>query len=641
MTDEPYVITVTDNVDKAIKSELNEIGKAAKAAYSELQIMQKAVDGLQATQIKSVNSEMKELRRSVDDLSQGQARLNNTVQNFTPAIEKAEKATRKSKSTIKDTATEVDTLGGSLASLNKIARTAFLGLGTLFIGRSVIQAIQQYDELRGRLSSVITEANGLKEAVAGVGQTASQTGIGIQSLGDFLAQVSTRNKEYGVTAQGAMNATEALALAVSMSGKTIAEQGKGVEAFGKALANGNVKTQEFRNLLIQFPQVLAVLKQAFGQDVFEGLRTGIITAEQVVKTLGGSVERLRKDAANAPVSIGQAWAILKETWNAQVNGMDQATGASRLLASGILLIARNMDTLIPLVAAFGLAWGVVGIGNIVVGIAGLASGLVKLAIPLAALAIANPFTAMLIAITALVLGIAYFTGSLEPAVAKIKEVASGAAKFVSELLGIDPATTSVDQLTSAAGNTDKQFVTAKGSADTMKGAIVSAGTDGSKSVLEIGKAADATTSDLKAATSQANSLADALDAAADAAKRLKAAQGGSSSGAAIAGKQHGGSFMAGRPDIPRYANGASFQVGGKSGIDNNLVSFMASGNEKVTVETPAQQRASEKNSAPASRGDTTINLILPGVTDADSFRRSQGQITSDIAGGILKALSNG
>lgn len=42
----------------------------------------------------------------------------------------------------------------------------------------------------------------------------------------------------------------------------------------------------------------------------------------------------------------------------------------------------------------------------------------------------------------------------------------------------------------------------------------------------------------------------------------------------------------------RYANGGSFMVGGSGGTDSQLVSFKASPDERVTVETPAQQRAS-------------------------------------------------
>lgn len=51
-----------------------------------------------------------------------------------------------------------------------------------------------------------------------------------------------------------------------------------------------------------------------------------------------------------------------------------------------------------------------------------------------------------------------------------------------------------------------------------------------------------------------------------------------------------GAFLGGALGIPGHATGAQFMVGGAGGTDNNLVAFRASNNERVTVETPQQQR---------------------------------------------------
>jgi hypothetical protein len=48
------------------------------------------------------------------------------------------------------------------------------------------------------------------------------------------------------------------------------------------------------------------------------------------------------------------------------------------------------------------------------------------------------------------------------------------------------------------------------------------------------------------------------------------------------------------------AKGARFMVGGSGGTDSQKVNFMASPNERVTVETPAQQMASDRAKDPAS-----------------------------------------
>lgn len=61
--------------------------------------------------------------------------------------------------------------------------------------------------------------------------------------------------------------------------------------------------------------------------------------------------------------------------------------------------------------------------------------------------------------------------------------------------------------------------------------------------------------------------------------------------------------------LPRYAKGGSFMVGGKHGIDQNLIQFMASKGERVIIQTPQQQANNINNT-------TTQNFINYGNTSS-------------------------
>lgn len=61
--------------------------------------------------------------------------------------------------------------------------------------------------------------------------------------------------------------------------------------------------------------------------------------------------------------------------------------------------------------------------------------------------------------------------------------------------------------------------------------------------------------------------------------------------------------------LPKFATGGSFMVGGKSGVDQNLVQFMATKGEKVIIQTPSQQ-SNNINSG----NTTTQNYINYGNT---------------------------
>jgi hypothetical protein len=59
--------------------------------------------------------------------------------------------------------------------------------------------------------------------------------------------------------------------------------------------------------------------------------------------------------------------------------------------------------------------------------------------------------------------------------------------------------------------------------------------------------------------------------------------------------------------MPGYMTGGSFMVGGQGGLDNNIVAFKASNNERVTVETPQQQAVN--NRGQQSSANMTADLI--------------------------------
>lgn len=73
------------------------------------------------------------------------------------------------------------------------------------------------------------------------------------------------------------------------------------------------------------------------------------------------------------------------------------------------------------------------------------------------------------------------------------------------------------------------------------------------------------------------------------------------------------------------AHGGAWQVGGSGSTDSQLVQFMASPNEEISVRTPSQQRDN------AGGGDyIVVNMSINGVQDTRDFNRNMGQIASKV-----------
>lgn len=87
--------------------------------------------------------------------------------------------------------------------------------------------------------------------------------------------------------------------------------------------------------------------------------------------------------------------------------------------------------------------------------------------------------------------------------------------------------------------------------------------------------------------------------------------------------------------LPGYANGGQFTVGGAAGQDRNLVGLRLSRGERVTVETPAQQKQNPQNGQ-SQNINLAFNITTP---DAQSFRLSQNQIQGEALRAAQRVLN--
>lgn len=83
-------------------------------------------------------------------------------------------------------------------------------------------------------------------------------------------------------------------------------------------------------------------------------------------------------------------------------------------------------------------------------------------------------------------------------------------------------------------------------------------------------------------------------------------------------------------NVGSYANGGQFMVEGRSGIDNNNINMNVSRGERVTIETPAQQRANDGSNGGSGAGAGDVNIynmidvdeLTAAITASDGFERA-------------------
>jgi hypothetical protein len=76
-----------------------------------------------------------------------------------------------------------------------------------------------------------------------------------------------------------------------------------------------------------------------------------------------------------------------------------------------------------------------------------------------------------------------------------------------------------------------------------------------------------------------------------------------------------------------FQSGGDFKVGGSGGPDTQHVSFMATPGERVSIETPMQQKSNDKvQSSPENNGVKILNVIDPSLVD-DFLSSPEGERT--------------
>jgi hypothetical protein len=100
-------------------------------------------------------------------------------------------------------------------------------------------------------------------------------------------------------------------------------------------------------------------------------------------------------------------------------------------------------------------------------------------------------------------------------------------------------------------------------------------------------------------------------------------------------------------NVGSYANGGSFMVDGNAGVDRNNINMNVSKGERVTIETPAQQRAND-NGAGGDASGLNLKIVnqfdarefVAEVTESDEFEHAVLNVMSRNPNAVKSAANN-
>lgn len=308
-----------------------------------------------------------------------------------------EDGSRQVKKSIREVGDEAGKTGKAVDLLKKTL--AFAGIGLTVAGFAALS--QEGIEITNVIKNATTSQAEFNAALAATQRTAIETGTSTHALAELYDTLATAGKDFKVTQQQTSSIVDTVAKAFAAEGKSAAEAGGAITGLSRALLSGTADMRGFMSILNQSNLLAEAMADQFGLTAgkfVEAVKAGKVSSEDFFKALLNADQIVNAAYGNTSRTLAQAFGSLRQSLIAIVTDTENATGVMGAMADVIIFIAKHLNIVIPIIAAFGVAWVAAMVR------ASLATGALREAMILLNLAFAqNPFVAILsvlVAVTA-------------------------------------------------------------------------------------------------------------------------------------------------------------------------------------------------------------------------------------------------
>lgn len=261
--------------------------------------------------------------RSLDDIKKSARESAKAVDEYQKTLNVAGNAASSLKATLSGLAAAY----GIKEIVETADKYALLNARIKLANESQIQSIQVYDRLK------VSANNNLSSLEASV---------------NLYTRLSNATKNYAVTQNEIINITDAVSKTFRLSGTSAAEAAAGAMQFGQALGSGKLAGDEFRSIAENNIRLINALADGFGVTtgkLREMSEKGLLTTSAILEKLPGQFDKINKEAATLPTTVGGAFSVLKNNLLDYIGVTNEANGGTSTLADGVLSLAENLDNM--------------------------------------------------------------------------------------------------------------------------------------------------------------------------------------------------------------------------------------------------------------------------------------------------------
>ncbi|WP_298196604.1 tape measure protein [Novosphingobium sp.] len=284
-------------------------------------------------------------------------------------------------SSLRSTTTRVDQLVGtqearirqletefkrSSGAISGHLRSIATGVAGALGAREVAQMADGYTRFTNALRVAGLESENLaatQETLFGVAQ---KYGVELEAVGSLYSRAAQSQQALGASSADLIRLTESVSASLKILPADAGAVSGAMTQLGQALASPKVQAEEFNSVV----DVLTPLMQEAAKHIegtggtLAGLKNKLkdtkgpgLSNVELFRGMTAALETLQGTAERSGTTIAASFTRLNNALGKYIGQADQTLSATERFASGIALLADNLDTVIPILAAVAVGLG--------------------------------------------------------------------------------------------------------------------------------------------------------------------------------------------------------------------------------------------------------------------------------------------
>ena len=254
-------------------------------------------------------------------------------------------------------------------SLGRLSQS-LIALGGAVVGTGLFNFVDSLQNMQNKLRIATDSQDQFNASLGYVKAIADKTGQSLTATGDLYAAVARNAKTLGYNQDQVVTVTNAMATALKASGASAEGSRSVMYQFSQILAKGKVNGDEFTTIMENLGgPVMDLVARNMGVTTAELVRLkekGLIGAKDFTDALIRSMGELDNMQGKTLPTLGQSLQRIQNSFADFVIKLDQATGFTNMLANGMNYLAKNVDTILPIIAAFAGMWAGMRLASLIV-----------------------------------------------------------------------------------------------------------------------------------------------------------------------------------------------------------------------------------------------------------------------------------